>query len=123
VGAGHEQDIYSVCYAPNGEFIATGSIDRTVRLWHEKVGDNMRMKEMVKLTTPAGLNCVTLTRDSEYIIAVSFDKCCLVYSTRTGHLMTRLANVDLAAYGIAASLNGYVNPTDKSARLKQLITF
>ena len=30
---GHSEAVHSVAFAPNGELIASGSADRTVRLW------------------------------------------------------------------------------------------
>ena len=31
---GHEDNINSVAYSPDGKFIASGSVDNTVRIWN-----------------------------------------------------------------------------------------
>ncbi|MCK5716815.1 MAG: hypothetical protein KAH77_04940, partial [Thiomargarita sp.] len=33
--------VFSVAYSPNGEFIASGSGDETVRLWHAETGKKL----------------------------------------------------------------------------------
>lgn len=121
MGSGHEDDMYGVFYAPNGEFIATASGDRTLRLWHEVVGDATTMFERLKCTGHEdGLTGVTVTGNSEYVIASSLASCCLIYSTKTGNLVSRLAHASDSCYWLAASLNGYVDPTEGSVVVKYL---
>lgn len=36
--AGHSTDVNAAVFHPNGSYLATGSADKTVRLWHVKVG-------------------------------------------------------------------------------------
>ena len=110
MGSGHEQDIYAVCYAPNGEFVATVCSDRTLRLWHEIVrGAAVTVSEKLKCVTRDGLTCVTVTRNSNYVIVGSLDKSCLVYNATTGLLMARFGDAHDSIYGVATSLNGYAD--------------
>ena len=39
---GHEGMVYSVAYSPNGQHIASGSVDKTVRVWDAETGQTKR---------------------------------------------------------------------------------
>ncbi|KAM7212586.1 WD40-repeat-containing domain protein, partial [Rhypophila decipiens] len=125
VGEGHDADILSTCYAPNSEFIATCSEDRTVRLWREEVGNNTVVKKMLTCGAVDVLTSVAVTRNSEYVIATSKENCSLIYNTKTGHLVARLGDAVDSVYGVAASLNGNllaVASLDKSILLYDIQT-
>jgi WD40 repeat protein len=116
VGSGHVDKLSAVSYAPNGEFIATVSDDCTLRLWREVLvaGDVTAICERLKCTHGAIMVCVTVSRNSEYVIAGDLESC-LIYSAKNGNLVSRLAHALDSIYGVATSLNGYVDvdPTDR----------
>ena len=83
--AGHDQDIYSLDFARNGRHIASGSGDRTVRVWDIEQGI-----EILTLSIEDGVTTVAMSPDGTYVAAGSLDKSVRVWDTRGGHLYERL---------------------------------
>ena len=82
---GHDQDIYSLDFARNGRLIASGSGDRTVRLW------DIETNQMVlQLPIDDGVTTVAISPDNRYVAAGSLDKSVRVWDTSTGFLVERL---------------------------------
>ena len=66
---GHEQDIYSLDFARDGRTIASGSGDRTVRLWDIETGQHI-----MSLSIEDGVTTVAISPDTRYVAAGSLDK-------------------------------------------------
>lgn len=86
---GHEQDIYSLDFARNGRYIASGSGDKTVRLW-----DVIEGKQELILSIEDGVTTVAISPDGRFVAAGSLDKSVRVWDTTTGYLVERLENPD-----------------------------
>lgn len=102
--AGHEQDIYSLDFARDGRTIASGSGDRTVRLWDIEQGTNT-----LTLTIEDGVTTVAMSPDTQYVAAGSLDKSVRVWDIHTGFLVERLEGPDGhkdSVYSVAFSPNG-----------------
>jgi glucose repression regulatory protein TUP1 len=82
---GHEQDIYSLDFSRNGKHIASGSGDRTVRVW-----DLGTEREVLNLIIEDGVTTVAMSPGGEYVAAGSLDKSVRVWDTRNGLLVERL---------------------------------
>jgi glucose repression regulatory protein TUP1 len=82
---GHEQDIYSLDFARNGRIIASGSGDRTVRLWDLELN-----KQVLHLTIDDGVTTVAISPDNRFVAAGSLDKSVRVWDTHTGQLVVSL---------------------------------
>lgn len=71
---GHQQEVLSVCFAPDGTTLASGSADHTVRLWDVETGDEkMALKECnsaveTVLFSPDGRTLATGGKDTEVIL-------------------------------------------------------
>jgi len=102
--AGHEQDIYSLDFARDGRTIASGSGDRTVRLWDIEAGANI-----LTLTIEDGVTTVAISPDTKYVAAGSLDKSVRVWEIARGFLVERLEGPDGhkdSVYSVAFSPNG-----------------
>lgn len=102
--SGHEQDIYSLDFARDGRTIASGSGDRTVRLWDIEQGSNT-----LTLTIEDGVTTVAISPDTNYVAAGSLDKSVRVWDIHTGYLAERLEGADGhrdSVYSVAFSPNG-----------------
>ena len=82
---GHEQDIYSLDFARDGKHIASGSGDRTVRVWDIESG-----REVLNLSIEDGVTTVAISPGGEYVAAGSLDKSVRVWDARSGILIERL---------------------------------
>lgn len=102
--SGHEQDIYSLDFARNGRHIASGSGDRTVRLWDLETG-----KEALNLPIEDGVTTVAISADGQYVAAGSLDKSVRVWDARNGYMVDRLDGPDGhkdSVYSVAFAPNG-----------------
>lgn len=101
---GHDQDIYSLDFARNGRLIASGSGDRTVRLW-----DIETNQQVLQLLIDDGVTTVAISPDNRYVAAGSLDKSVRVWDTSTGFLVERLegefGHMD-SVYSVAFAPNG-----------------
>lgn len=101
---GHEQDIYSLDFARNGKHIASGSGDRTVRVWDMETG-----REVLSLTIDDGVTTVAISPNGEYVAAGSLDKSVRVWDARNGMLIERLEGLEGhkdSVYSVAFAPNG-----------------
>lgn len=87
--SGHDQDIYSLDFARNGKHIASGSGDRTVRVWDIDTG-----REISCLSIEDGVTTVAMSPEGSYVAAGSLDKSVRVWDTRSGYLQERLEGVE-----------------------------
>ena len=91
-----------------------------MRLWREVLvaGDVTAIREWLKCSPGMGrMTCVTVSRNSEYVIAGDLENSCLIYSAKNGNLVSRLTHASDSIDGVATSLNGYVY-VDSADRLK-----
>lgn len=81
---GHEQDIYSLDFASDGRHIASGSGDRTIRLW-----DIQENQCILTLAIEDGVTTVAISPDNRFVAAGSLDKSVRIWDTQTGVLVER----------------------------------
>lgn len=81
---GHDQDIYSLDFASDGRHIASGSGDRTIRLW-----DIQENQLVLTLTIEDGVTTVAISPNGRYVAAGSLDKSVRIWDTQTGSLVER----------------------------------
>lgn len=90
---GHAKQIIGLDIAPNGFYIATGSDDKTVRIW------DARMKKLLYLI-PAHTGLVSSVqfqpKHGNYLITGGYDDEIKVWSTKTWGLVKALGGSDLS---------------------------
>ena len=82
--SGHEQDIYSLDFASDGRTIASGSGDRTIRLWDLQEGQCI-----LSLAIEDGVTTVAISPNNRYVAAGSLDKSVRIWDIATGTLVER----------------------------------
>src|SRR5919202_1778063 len=67
--AGHSAQVWQIAFSPDGRYLATSSVDKTVKLW--------RMPEAVlekTLTHPEGVTSIAFSPDGQYLASGSYDR-------------------------------------------------
>lgn len=82
--SGHDQDIYSLDFASDGRHIASGSGDRTIRLW-----DIQENQCVLSLQIEDGVTTVAISPNNRFVAAGSLDKSVRIWDTQTGVLVER----------------------------------
>jgi WD40 repeat protein len=67
----HEGAIRSVCFSPNGTWLACGASDRAVRLWDVSTMDDMHLSSLWRIST--GSRSLSFSPDGTVIAAGSSD--------------------------------------------------
>lgn len=94
--------ITSLAYSSDGETLASGSEDKTARLWDVGTG-----KERFILQGHAGqIWDVALSPDGKLLATASEDKTIRLWDTTTGHEVARLEGHDGSVWGVAFSPDG-----------------
>jgi WD40 repeat protein len=85
---GHAEGLLEVSFSPDGEILATASLDNTVKLWN---------KNGILLTTltghTGGVGAVAFSPDGTQLISTSLDKTAILWNVK------RILNTDPLAFG------------------------
>jgi WD40 repeat protein len=83
VQTGHYSEVTAVCYSPDGKFIATGSKDKTVKLWRRSDGKEIRTFQ----GGISGIVRVEIDRQSSAVLSVSEKGTVTVWDLNTGKVI------------------------------------
>ncbi|HEY9670467.1 MAG TPA: TIR domain-containing protein [Waterburya sp.] len=119
--AGHDNDVNSVSFSPNGQLIATASRDKTVKLWSRDG------KLLHTFSNDANVNSVSFSPDGQ-TLATAIDKAVKIWS-RDGKLLQTLphdANVNSVSFSpdgqtLASGSNKIVKLWSRNGKLLQTL--
>jgi WD40 repeat protein len=96
----HTDEVWSVSFSPDQQYIATGSADGTAKLWNRQ-GKELKTLEGHKSIVAS----VAFSLDSQLVATASFDKTVKLWN-RDGKLLTTLKNHTGWVYSVAFSPDG-----------------
>ena len=101
---GHKNLIYSVAFSPNEEILASGSDDKTIKLWRVQDG-----QEIITLTGHNNsIYTVAFSPDGEILASSSHDKTIKLWRMKDGQEIRTLVGHNNSVYGAAFSPDGDV---------------
>jgi len=83
---GHASSVKAVAYSPDGTRAATGSADRTIRIWDPGTGESLQV-----LQAPERVNVVVFSPDGARLLAGYHDGTAAIWDVRTGKVALRIA--------------------------------
>jgi WD40 repeat protein len=97
---GHSQSVYSVAYSPDGQTLASGSGDKTIKLWNVKTGN--LLQTLSGLSNPV----LSYSPDGKTLASWSDDKTIKLWDVKTGSLLQTLSGLSNWVKSVAYSPDG-----------------
>jgi len=117
--AGHAKRIKSLAVSPDGQWVASGSEDRTLKIWRFSDGAPMRTLEGHE----GWVESVAISSDGHWIVSGSADKTIKVWRFADGSLARTLRGHGMSVVSVAVSADGQKivsGSTDNTMRIWRL---
>lgn len=99
---GHKDWVHAIAFSPDGKTLASGSYDRTIRLWNVSTGALQR----VLRGHGRSINSVAYSADGRWLASAADDGTVRLWDVRTGNQHGTLRGPEYAVYAVAFSPTG-----------------
>ncbi|MFM6091959.1 MAG: eIF2A-related protein [Dolichospermum sp.] len=96
---GHSGSVRSVAYSPDGQTLASGSEDKTIKLWNVKTGNLLQ-------TLASSVNSVAYSPDGQTLASGGWDNTIKLWNVKTGNLLQTLTGHSEGVNSVAYSPDG-----------------
>lgn len=106
---GHTREVCSLDYSQDGQFIVSGSTDKTIRLWDMDLGHCHRTMPITDFSgeeSDVMSLSVAFSPDDRYVIVGSFDSQIRIWDVSTGEVVKKLHGHEEIVHSVAATLDG-----------------
>lgn len=101
---GHSSWVMAVAISPDGQTVASGGLDKTIRLWNRATGE--QIKTLTGHSKP--VNCLTISPDNQLLVSCSDDDTVKVWELATGKLVKTLLGHTRDVNSVVISTNGQI---------------
>jgi WD40 repeat protein len=97
----HTSDVWTVMFSPDGSYIASGSVDSTVKLWDRQTG-----ALVLTLTHPAGVTYLVFSPNGKWMATASYDETIRLWKLPEGTLARELKGCKGTVWCVGFSPDG-----------------
>jgi len=98
---GHDSEVHTVDFSPNGRLVASACCDTTVRIWNMRDGSARVFSD-----NAAEFFSVKFSPNGKYIAAGNYDGILRIWDVRTGRLVKRWIGHEGCIYTVAFTADG-----------------
>jgi DNA-binding helix-hairpin-helix protein with protein kinase domain len=99
---GHSSSVWSVAYSPDGQTLASGSFDKTIKLWNIKTG---KLLQTLK-SHSSWVSSVAYSPDGQTVASGSRDSTIKLWNIKTGNLLQTFTAHSSSVISVAYSPDG-----------------
>ena len=103
------QAVSTIALSPDGTYLATGSLDQTVKLWEKRMMDTDYIWKEVELHGKGhngAITCLDFSPDGQKLVTASLDKKLLLWDVMSGKEIVALNGHAEAVYSVEFNQNG-----------------
>jgi WD40 repeat protein/tRNA A-37 threonylcarbamoyl transferase component Bud32 len=99
--AGHAHMVPCVVFGPDGRYIASGSLDKTIKIWNGETGT-----EIKTLHADAWVYCLSFSPDGRYLVSGDSAAKIKIWESHSGHQIMNVERGEIGVSALAYSPNG-----------------